>query len=122
MAGINANFNRGFNVGGLNQTGNTRNTQQAKNDVQQELKLNLNQVDGFARSNNAEQTKEEDKPKFSQGGDGEKKSFGHFYNKRMGDRTGDGEDLIKRCEADPEGTGAAVPVAALLALWDWLTQ
>ena len=92
MAGINANFNRGFNVGGLNQTGNTRNTQQAKNDVQQELKLNLNQVDGFARSNNdvQEAKKKDDEPK--QGGDGAKKGWkeklGEFFQKL-------GESLVR---------------------------
>lgn len=89
MAGINgfgANYNKGINVGGLNQSGNAKNTQQAKNELT-ELKLNTNQVDGFVKSNNAEQTREEDKPKFDEGGDGAKgkgngKSFWENFNNR----------------------------------------
>ena len=85
MAGINGfgNVNKGVNFGGLNQAGNAKNAQQAKNET--ELKLNTNQVDGFVKSNNAEQTREEDKPKINEGGDGAKgkgngKSF--FFYKR----------------------------------------
>ena len=75
MAGIHGfgNVNKGVNFGGLNQAGNAKNAQQAKNET--ELKLNTNQVDGFVKSNNAEQTREEDKPKINEGGDGKKKGW-----------------------------------------------
>ena len=120
MAGINGFGN--VNLGGVNQIGAAKGTQQTKLETESLLQKN-DQLDGFVKSNDVEQTKkEDDKPKINEGGDGEKKSYGHFFNKRMGDRTGDGEDLIKRCDADPEGAGAAAPIAALLALWDWLTQ
>ena len=108
MAGINgfgANFNRGINVGGLNQAGNAKNTQQAKNELS-ELKLNTNQVDGFVRTNNeVQEAKKDDKPK--EGGDGAKKGFWERFREKMdqlkedaamlnqdGPNGGTGQDLV----------------------------
>lgn len=119
MAGINgfgANYNKGINVGGLNQSGNAKNTQQAKNELT-ELKLNTNQLDGFVKSNNAEvqeAKKEDDKPK--EGGDGAKKgkkSYGDYLNKHL-NKFGGGEGL--NLQADTEATAAGCVIVAFL---DW---
>ena len=71
MAGINrfgANYNRDVNGANFGQAGNAKKTQQAQNELT-ELKLNTNQLDGFVKSNSTEQTREEDLPKFDDGGD-----------------------------------------------------
>lgn len=72
MAGING-F-RNVNLGGVNQTGAAKGTQQAKLETESLIQKN-DQLDGFVKSNNAEQTREEDKPKFDEGGDGKKKGW-----------------------------------------------
>ena len=89
MAGINGFGN--VNLGGVNQTGATKDTQQTKLETESLLQKN-DQLDGFVKSNDVEQTKEEDKPKFDEGGDGKKKGWkeklGEFFQKL-------GESLVR---------------------------
>ena len=71
MAGINGFGN--VNLGGVNQIGAAKGTQQTKLETESLLQKN-DQLDGFVKSNDVEQTKkEDDKPK--EGGDGAKKGW-----------------------------------------------
>ena len=115
MAGINANFNRGINFGGLNQAGVAKNEQQAKNE--KEFLIQKDEpLDSFVKTNNElqEAKKEDDKPQKSDGGNKkDKKSFGDYLNKHL-NKCGGAENLTRH--NDPEATAAG---AFIVAFFDW---